>query len=258
MALQCSPLASRLLAKLVLIAAGSLSVPAVAQSSYDVVGVRPGMTEAEAMAVLESHRSGMMVNKRNMSYTYRDGVQQHNTPEFLYEIHAVSNDIKEPEDFRLYFAPLPSESRLVGVVRQVKLPAPPTQAQLIEQLSQKYGEPVVSSKSYSSLTLAWGEPDKPMCWRSNPKATAIGTGDGSGIVGNLTHGQTKGWAPKDLSQCGVAVSATLSGEPVNNLRVVVTDYGAWASTQIKANEWVEGLEKEAVNARLSKGAAPKL
>jgi len=58
---------------------GASILPATAQSTFDVVGVRPGMTEAEAMSALTAHRPGMRIQKRNMSYNFRDGVQQINT-----------------------------------------------------------------------------------------------------------------------------------------------------------------------------------
>ena len=236
----------------------ALSAGARAQASFDIVGLRPGMTEAEALAALNAHRGGMQVHKRNMSFSYSDGAQQHNTPPFLFELLAVANDAGGNEDFRLYFAPPPSEPRLVGLLRQVKLQAPPTQAQLSEQLSRKYGPPTVTGKNYSTLQLVWGEAGKPMCWRQTPKTTVIGVGDGGEILPNLVQGQAKGWAPKDLSQCGLAASATLAGEPVHNLTVRVSDYGAWAESQLKARQWVEGLKQDAIKARLAKGSGPKL
>lgn len=158
----------------------------------------------------------------------------------------------------IYFAPLPSASRVVGIVRQMGLKSPPTQAQLAAQFSAKYGAPTHSGKNYNTLNTVWGEPGKPMCWRSTPKATAIGSGDGQGIVGQLQHGQQKGWAPRDLSQCGLAVAASMAGEPVHNLTVRLTDYAAWATTQQQAMAWVEQQKQEAIKARLAKGTGPKL
>jgi len=232
-------------------------LPAAAQSKFDVVGVHPGMTEAEVMSVLTAHRPGMRVQKRSMNYSFKDGVQQLNTESFLHEIWVTYDDAQGREDFRLYFSPLPSASRVVSVSRTVALKAPPTQAQLISQLTQKYGAPTVSGKNYADLNLTWGESGKPMCWRSNPKATVIGDGQGD-ITDYLRKQQAKGSVPSDFSQCGVAVAANLVGEPVRQLVVRITDYGTWATTQQKAKDWVEQQRQDAVNARLSKGAGPKL
>ncbi|MDR2195897.1 MAG: hypothetical protein LBE50_04760 [Gallionellaceae bacterium] len=232
------------------------SVPAAAQSAFDVVGIRPGMTEAEAMAALKAHRPGMQVQKRNMRYDFRDGVQTHYTAEFLHEVWVRYDDAQGREDFRLYFSPLPSASRVVGLMRTVALKAPPTREQLIAQLNQKYGAPTVTSKD----NMAWGEAGKPMCWRTNPKATSIGDGSGD-ILSSLLdrNGKPRGaWVPKDLSQCGVAVYAQMSGEPVFSLMMKMADYGLWATTQEKANAWVQQQQENAVKERLSKGAAPKL
>ncbi len=240
---------------LVMISASIL--PAAAQSKFDVVGVHPGMTEAEVMSVLTAHRPGMRVQKRSMNYSFRDGVQQLNTESFLHEVWVTYDDAQGREDFRLYFSPLPSASRVVSVSSTVALKAPPTQAQLISQLTQKYGAPTVSGKNYADLNLTWGESGKPMCWRSNPKATVIGDGQGD-ITDYLRKQQAKGSVPSDFSQCGVAVAANLVGEPVRQLVVRITDYGTWATTQQKAKDWVEQQRQDAVNARLSKGAGPKL
>lgn len=236
---------------------GASILPATAQSTFDVVGVRPGMTEAEAMSALTAHRAGMRIQKRNMSYNFRDGVQQINTEAFLHEVWVTYDDAQGREDFRLYFSPLPSASRVVSVSRNVSLNAPPTQAQLSSQLTQKYGTPTVTGKNYADLNLTWGESGKPMCWRSNPKATVIGDGQGD-ITDYLRKEQAKGRVPADFSQCGVAVAANLVGEPVRQLIVRITDYGLWATTQQKAKDWVEQQRQDAVKARLSKGAGPKL
>ncbi len=237
--------------------AGASLLPATAQSTFDVVGIRPGMTEAEAMSALTAHRSGMRIQKRSMNYNFRDGVQQINTDSFLHEVWVTYDDAQGREDFRLYFSPLPSASRVVSVMRNVSLKAPPTQAQLSSQLTQKYGTPTVSGKNYADLNLTWGEPGKPMCWRSNPKATVIGDGQGD-ITDYLRKEQAKGKVPADFSQCGVAIAANLVGEPVRQLVVRITDYGLWATTQQKAKDWVEQQRQDAVKARLSKGAGPKL
>jgi hypothetical protein len=238
--------------------AATLNLPAAAQTSFDIVGLRPGMTEAEATAALNAHRPGMRMQKRNMTYNFSDGVQQLNTQPFLYELWVTFDDAQGREDFRLYFAPPPSASRMLGMSRVMSLKAPPTQAQLGAQLAQRYGPPTVSSKSYSTTNFAWGEPGKPMCWRSTPTATVIGIGEASDILSGLQRGQEKGYVPRDPSACGLAAAASLSGEPVHNLMVRLVDYGAWASTHQKAKDWVEQQRQEAVKARLSRGSAPKL
>lgn len=240
------------------VACAALPGIANAQASFDIVGIKPGMTEAQAMAALAAHRPGMRTSKRSMAYTFSDGAQQQKTAEFLHEVTVTFDDAQGREDFQLYFSPPPGDPRVVGVNRQMSLKAPPTQAQLTAQLSQKYGAPTTSGKSNAMFNLVWGEAGKPMCWRSTPKMTSIGAGDASDIVGLLQRGQARGWAPRDFSQCGVAVAASLAGEPVHNLRVRMTDYAAWATTQQKASAWVEQQRQEAVKARMGKGAGPKL
>lgn len=252
------PLTRRTHALLGLLLTASAATATAAGPAWDIVGIRPGMSETEALAALSAHRQGAQVYKKTMSYTFSDGVQQRNTPSFLHEVRAVFDDAQGREDFLIYFAPLPSASRVVGIVRQMSLKAPPTQAQLSAQFGAKYGTPTHSGKNYSTLNTVWGEAGKPMCWRSTPKATTIGNGDGQGIVDHLRQGQQKGWAPRDLSQCGLAVAASMVGEPVHNLTIRLTDYAAWATTQQQALAWVEQQKQEAIKARLAKGAGPKL
>lgn len=238
--------------------AAALCLPAVAQASFDFVGLRPGMSEAEAMAALNAHRPGMRVQKRNMTYSHGDGVQQLNTPPFVYALWVSFDDPQDREDFRLYFAPPPSASRVLGVTRQLSLKSPPTQAQLGAQLAQRYGAPTTSGKRNATTHLVGGEPGKPMGWRSTPNTTVIGVGEASDILSSINRGQDKGHVPRDPSTCGLAAAASMAGEPVRNLMVRLVDYGAWASTHQKAKDWVEQQRQEAVKARLSRGAAPKL
>ncbi len=249
---------SRAAAAVLLAMAAVQCLPAAAQPSFDIVGLRPGMSEAEAMAVLQAHRPGVRVQKRNMTYNYSDGVQQLNTQPFLYELWAIYDDAQGREDIRLYFAPPPSASRVLGMTRQMSLKAPPTQAQLGAQLAQRYGAPTTSSKSNSTVNTVWGEPGKPMCWRSTPNTTVIGVGEASDILSGLKRGQDKGYVPRDPATCGLAAAASTTGEPVHSLVVRLVDYGAWASTHQKAKDWVEQQRQEAVKARLSSGATPKL
>ena len=250
--------ASRLAAAGLLAMACALCLPATAQPSFDIVGLRPGMSEAEAMAVLNAHRPGIRVQKRNMTYNYSDGVQQLSTQPFLYELWVTFDDAQGREDFRLYFSPPPSAPRVLGMSRQMSLNSPPTQAQLGAQLAQRYGQPTTSGKNHSTTNSVWGEPGKPMCWRSTPNTTVIGVGEATDILSGLKRGQDKGHVPRDPSTCGLAAAASMAGEPVRNLTVRLVDYGAWASSHQKAKDWVEQQRQAAVKARLSSGATPKL
>lgn len=231
--------------------------PAVASAADapDIVGLRTGMSEQQALAALQAHDAGFQIRRNLRTFGYRDGVQQLQTPAHLHVITATNPG----ETIRIAFSVGPDDVRVTSVSREVRLKAPPMVDQLTEQVVGKYGAPTVTSdgKTPPRRTLAWAEPGKAACWRTNPKSTAIAFGDGN-VVSFMANAQRRGVAPADPAQCGYAIVALLDGSPVRTLRVTITDFGAWYASDVKAAAWVTALENEAVAARKAKGGGPKL
>lgn len=237
----------------------SIAAPqAFAQPGPDIVGLRLGMTEQEAVAALQAHAPSARISKTMRRYSYRDGVRQLSSPEHLHVLKAASSSGAQ-DIVTVVFSSGPAEQRVIGIDRLVELPAPPLVEQLLQQLTAKYGDPLFRSAHNAPPTTSvmWAEPGKPTCWRLTPATVVIGFGETS-VLQQMGTAQKRGIAPRDLSQCGYAVSAQLHGSPVRNLRVRMADFGAWSVSDIQAAEWVGRLESEAVKARTAGGSGPKL
>lgn len=267
--MQCesaAPRASRPLRRGVhaLALAAALLAPAMqaaAQAGPDVVGLRFGMDEAQVRAALKAHVPNAFMMETKGSYRYRDGSAQHETPPYLSKLTAKVDSPRE--QIIVVFSSAPGPQRLVGVLREVALKDPPTQAQMLQQLTDKYGTPTVLNRGKSpgaamQTSVVWGEAGKPMCWRDQPGTTVFPWDAGSELVNWLRHMQKKGIAPPDLSQCGYAVGAKIQGEPVHQLVVTMGDVGAQATSSLQAQQWVSELQKKAEQERLARGTGPKL
>lgn len=237
--------------------------PARAQDGPDIVGLRLGITEDQAMSALKAHAAGMQFKRMLRSYSFSDGVKGHSTPQHLQMIQAATiAGVDSSERFQLLFSSPPGEQRLISITRDTRLANPPTAAQLEAQLIEKYGPPLDSNsiKAPVRTTIVWAEKGKPTCWRSTQKTTVFtsaSSGAGS-VLNGMRNAQSRGIAPKDLSQCGHAVGALIEGEPARSLRVYMTDFAAWAVSDQGAEAWVDGLRQDATRARLSAGSGPKL
>jgi hypothetical protein len=256
-----SRIASRLAAATALcLCVAALSASARQPAGYDIVGIRLGMTEQEARAAVQAHDPSMQLRSVSQTYRYSDGAREHNTAASLARIEAHNN---KGERIVIGFAMAPNEPRVLAVSRSTPRPEhPPTQAQLEQALVAKYGPPFsrYPHTSNTMLNIAWAQADKPNCWAIGDKDIGIPTATGGtqGIVQWIGHRQQRGRAPKDISTCGAAVNAMLSGEPVHGLVVNMTDLGAAAVAEQKTSAWVEAQRQSAMKERLAKGQGPKL
>jgi hypothetical protein len=236
-----------------------LAVPKVfAQRDPEIVGLRLGMTEQEAVAALQAHAPSARISKTMRRYSYSDGVRQLSSPEHLHVLKASSSSGAQ-DVLTVVFSSGPAEQRVIGVDRVVELPAPPLVEQLLQQLTAKYGDPLFRSAHNAPPTTSvmWAESGKPTCWRLTPATVVIGFGE-TNVLQQMGNAQKRGIAPRDLSQCGWAPNAQLHGSPVRNLRVRMADFGAWSVSDIQAADWIGRLEAEAVKARTAGGGGPKL
>lgn len=246
------------------LACAALLMPAAplfaAPENFDIVGLRLGMTEQQARDALKAHNPQLQITAKNLTYTYSDGVRQHQTPPALSEISAT-----EPggESITLQFSLPPQPARVVGVRRGAPLPNPPTQDQLAKSVVQKYGAPATHmpfTGGASFTRMIWAEPGRPQCWRSNPQQPA-GFAPASPVLEILRQfadRQKRGLAPADLSQCGASAQFTAYSDPVRNFSLEMTDTGPWVASLQATQRWLAQLEAEARKARVSAGATPKL
>lgn len=236
--------------------------PAViaAPDSFDIVGLKLGMTEQQARDAIRVHNPQLQITAKNLSYTYSDGVRQHQTPPALSEISATA---PHGESITLQFSQPPQSARVVGVRRSAPLPNPPTQDQLMKSVVQKYGAPTTHTPftgGASFTRMIWAEPGRPQCWRSNAQQAA-GFAPASPVLEILRQfadRQKRGLAPADLSQCGASAQYTAYNDPVRNFALEMTDTGPWVVSLQATQRWLAQLEADARKARVGAGATPKL
>lgn len=247
------------LLSLLLFAAASPAL--AAPDSFDIVGLRLGMTEQQVRSTLNAHNPQLQLNTKTVSYTYSDGVKQHQTAPALAEIVAVA--MNGSENITLLFSQPPKPARLVGVRRVASLPNPPTHDQMVQATLQKYGPPAVNrprERLKPETRLIWIEPGKPQCWRTSAKQVAVFTPASPvlDVLQQFAQRQKMGFAPADLSQCGAIAQFVAATDPVRNFTVEMTDTGPWLDTLKATSAWVSGLEADAKRTRVGAGATPKL
>ena len=133
-------------------------------SSFDILGLRLGMTADEARAALRSLDPKININESERKFIYTDGVSAHHTEPFLYRITG-SSDIADgaghsrrwTQSVQAYFSPPPKGGRVTAVVRvQTGMPNAPSGAQYRDALMEKSG----GKPSFSQLGVhSWDFPD---------------------------------------------------------------------------------------------------
>jgi|ADGO01.1.fsa_nt_gi hypothetical protein len=154
----------RLTTALLAIVAVSASLPAAAAPEWDLLGVKLGMTEAEVRAAFQAYDPKAKVTAMNAALWYSDGLNNHKTEPFLDELQIELVRVARFQPLRVWFSGPEGEPRVIAIARQeMNTPNPPTQAQLIQALTTKYGEPADQLASGSNSNPVWKEPGKPSC-----------------------------------------------------------------------------------------------
>lgn len=249
------------------------SNPVAARSTpsekLDVVGIRLGMTEAEARGALRSFDPEMKVAAVTGAFNFSDGVN-HNlkTPGFLDRLEASKGN--QGASIKVYFSGPVGDLRVIGVSRTASLPNPPTRAQFLEGLVAKYGQPAGLNNAAATQPV-WEAAGKPSCIRvrdyKGQVAINYGAGDygGSMMVNSAAEkmlasrrgSQSKGLMPADLAQCGAYLGYSFRGEPVQDFDAYLYDLGAMVATERGRTAWVKQFQSEATGKRQAQGQVPK-
>ncbi len=238
---------------------------ASAQAPFDIVGLRLGMTEQEAMAALQAHDATLKITRVASYYNYTDGIETFQTDEFLGEILAKrQNSQQVVPEFSLLFSPPPQGGRLWAVTRTEQITAnPPTIAQYAQTLEQKYGQPTAVSPGQGSMN--WTQPaDKPACLARDPQRPGFPTfrpkQDGD-LLFILRAANQRNPNPPDYKTCGshlFYILKTMSGDVVSSFEAIMFDIGHYVTASEQADQQVQALEAAARKARESKGQMPTL
>jgi hypothetical protein len=220
------------------------------------------MTEAEVLQAIKAFDANAQVRRSMARYSYSDGVNSFNTPEFLSKL-VVSGVVSA-----LFSSP-PSEPRVYAVARAGSPDQPPTGEQFRSALVAKYGPVGVTAPTLAQ----WNEQGKPTCTvvkdrsgRLVPDTSNKGTMIPDIAVKTLEqHARQKYPAMVlsmgssiDAARCGTVLRYEWSGEPVRSFEAMMIDQGALVAASRQSMEWVKRLEAEAVRKRQARGTAPKL
>jgi hypothetical protein len=233
------------------------------QPAFDILGLRLGMTEGEAVAAIKARNSALKITSVKSAFGYSDGVEQFQTEPFLSRVEARSVPTSIKADLVLYFTPPPQGGRVWAIERDERIEGdPPTVEQYAAALKQKYGTPTAVSPG--GAHLAWDFPaGRPNCIPRPPDRPGFPAfrpsgSDDLGFLLNLW--QQRKLAPADLSTCASRLHYVLSsnGPVVASFYASLIDVPAFAASNAAANREVDALEERARKARESKGRTPAL
>lgn len=232
------------------------------QPSFDIVGLRLGMTESEVVAAIKAHDPKLKVITVQSAYSYSDGMQQLQTPPFLSRIEARTGTGPSGKPaLAIYFTPPPQAGKAWAIERNEKTTGePPTVQQYASALQQKYGAP--SAVSAQSAALAWDFPaGRVNCIPRVPDRPGFPAfrPSGSDDLGFLLRlWQQRKLAPADLSTCASRLHYVLGSSIVTEFSAVMIDVATYAAANAAAMREVDTLEQNARKLRDSKGRVPKL
>lgn len=251
--------------RLLLLVLGCHAAAALAQAPFDIVGLKLGMTEQEAMAALQAHDSTLNITRVASFYNYSDGVETFQTDEFLGEIQAKRQQSQQvmPE-FSLLFSPPPQGGRLWAVTRREQITAnPPSIAQYAQTLEQKYGKPTAVSPGQYSMN--WIHPaDGPACLARDPQRPGFPTfrpGRDGDLLFILRAANQRNASPPDYATCGAHlyyILSTTTDDVVSSFEAIMFDIGHQVTANAQAEQQVKALEDAARKAREGKGQMPTL
>lgn len=239
--------------------------------AFDIVGLRLGMTEDEALAALKAHDPTLEVTIGNGFFYYSDGVQQFETEEFLAQIAA---QLQPPQQvapaFTLLFSPPPQGGRLWAIERREKTTQnKPSLQQYVAALEQKYGKPSAVSPGMNSMV--WDFPaDRPNCMPRDPSRPGFPTyrpssDSGSALLMTLQAAHQRNPSPPNFADCGSHLYFILSstggfdsGGVVDEFQAIMLDVGHFVGASEAAEAQVAELEAAARRKRESQGEVPTL
>lgn len=257
---------SRVRSLLILIAGlAALTGTASAQNGpMDIVGLRLGMTEAEATAALRAHSSALKVQVVRSAYGYTDGVKQMSTPQFVSRIEGyLPSKVSQGPNFIVLLTPPPQGGRVWAVERRENAGGnPPTIDQYTQALVQKYGKP--SGVSRNGAAMVWEQPaGRPNCLKKPSDAgfPQYRPSADRDPHSHLEYAQKTRRAPADLGQCAVTLNyvlGTSDGSVLGSFHALLLDVATYAKASAAASAEVRALEDAARKSRAGQAQLPKL
>ena len=241
--------------------ASCFSIAAFA-SEFDIAGLKLGMSPEQAKAALVALGidPGRIQESRS-SYRYTDGVNSHNTDEFLN--HIVADKVERRsgtrvvDNFNLFFSPPPKGGQLVMIRRQIENPVgAPTVAEYRAALLEKHGKPD-EDRPGSPL---WLDPPGAVNCTGGPPGDARGIMSSIYMDAALKHlrNAKKVSHPSQCARMLQYIMPSSPNQPAKRVTAVMSDVPGWGTAYLATLEWIEAQRQTAVKAREGKASKPKL
>ncbi len=245
--------------------------PSFAAPDWDIVGLRLGMTPAQARTALLAHAPKAEVTEYTRQFSYSDGVRSQQLPGFLGSIIARQDTApSSSETLEVMFSAPPMEQRVIRVIRTLTMhndPVPLERA--VASVTQKYGRPSAVMESHTGMgsISRWVEGGKTVCGNtagtSQDAREAPPVDNSPSGLGHYRAWQQRKLAPADASNCSAALVVNLvtmapRNPLVREMKFVMTDPGYAIPAMQAAEKQIADLQAQARKARQSSGAVPKL
>ncbi|MFA7276078.1 MAG: hypothetical protein WC043_04685 [Pseudobdellovibrionaceae bacterium] len=232
--------------------------PATAyDQSPEILGLKLGMSPTDAENTIRAQRPDLTIKIDKQFFTYTDGEDTFQTPEFVARIIAYKGTVsrikpQEGEEIIMLFSHEVETPHLMVVKRTQQQISEPVGIETFKTtLSQKYGLPTSTEKSGRravSMTWDFGS-GKRICYQ-----------DDANIVTKSTDWDNFIRIPKGLSplECAAQLVYKISGDPVKEINAIMVDVEKIVESEKRAQEYIIGLEGKARQKRGSKGVISPL
>ncbi|MBL8264909.1 hypothetical protein [Steroidobacter sp.] len=252
----------------VALAALLCSTPAAqAAPGWDIVGLKLGMTEQQALAAIKAHSPNAQVTTNSLKFTFHDGAKQQETPSFTSGlIVRVPQTGQDGETIQVEFSAPPTGQRVISLRRTLSSYAnPPALERMIDSVAQKYGKPNTQSKygiGQITTQLGWAEANRKPCGKLDKGLLLPPVSQTPDSLRWYDLQQKNGLAPANASECSgvlqVKLTTKAGGSSVVTMEFQMTDPGYGVPAMQATKQWLADLEAEARKVRLDSGKAPKL
>ncbi len=242
------------------------SATSLQAAPWDIVGIKLGMTEQEALAAIKAHSPQAQVTTNSLKFTYHDGAKQQETESFKSGLVVrVPKTGQDGETIQVEFSAPPLEQRVISLRRTLSSYAdPPALERMISTVTQKYGKPTTESKygiGHVTTQFGWAEANRKPCGKVDKGLLLPPVSQAPNLRWYELQQRNK-LAPADPTQCSPVLQAKLTtapgGSSVVTMEFQMTDPGHGVAAMQATAKWLADLEAQARKARLNSGDAPKL
>nr|WP_298728522.1 hypothetical protein [uncultured Steroidobacter sp.] len=238
-----------------------------AAPAWDIVGLKLGMTEQQALAAIKAHSANAQVTSNSLKFTYHDGARQQETPSFTSGlIVRIPQAGQDTETIQVEFSAPPTDQRVISLRRTLSNYANPLALErMIDTVTQKYGKPSTESKygiGQITTQLAWAEANRKPCGKVDKGLLLPPVSQTPDSLKWYELQQKNKLAPANGADCSAVLQAKLTtkagGSSVVTMEFQMADPGHGVPAMQATAKWLADLEAEARKVRLNSGNAPKL